>query len=39
VEDGEIGKLNFKAEAFIQNARDALNGDNTAISLPVKVNP
>jgi PKD repeat protein len=39
VEDGEVGKINFKAEAVIRNARDALNGDNTVISLPVKVNP
>lgn len=38
-EDGEIGKLNFKAEAYIHGARDALNGDNMVISLPVKVAP
>lgn len=39
IEDGEIGKLNFRAEAYIQGARDALFGDNTAVSLPVKVAP
>ena len=39
VEDGEIGKLNFKAEAQIVDARDAIPGDNTAISRPVKVIP
>ncbi len=36
-EDAQIGKVNFKAVATIQNYRDALPGDNEYISLPVKV--
>jgi hypothetical protein len=36
-EDAAIGKVNFKAIAYLEGARDALPGDNQAISMPVKV--
>lgn len=35
-EDGEIGKVTFKAEAFIIGGRDALPADNTMLSAPLK---
>ncbi len=33
-EDAQIGKVSFRAEAFIEGANDAFPQDNTAISLP-----
>ena len=37
-EDADIGKVTFRAEAFIVGARDALPADNSTISSPVKTN-
>jgi hypothetical protein len=36
-DDGALGKLTFKAVAYLQDARDALPADNEAIALPTKV--
>lgn len=36
-QDAALGKVNFLANAYIENGHDALPGDNQAISLPVKV--
>jgi hypothetical protein len=36
-DDGKFGKVTFKAVVTINDARDALPADNTAISLPTKV--
>jgi PKD repeat protein len=36
-EDGQIGKVNFKAVATIQTAPDAIQADNEVISLPTSV--
>ena len=36
-EDAQLGRLNFQAIATIQGARDALQNDNTFISLPTRV--
>jgi PKD repeat protein len=38
-EDASYGKVSFRAVATIQGGRDALAGDNEAISTPVKVAP
>jgi hypothetical protein len=38
-EDASIGKVTFRAQARIENGRDALPADNEAISSPTKVNP
>jgi PKD repeat protein len=38
-DDGSVGKVTFKAVAYLRNANDAFPGDNEAISPPVKVNP
>jgi PKD repeat protein len=38
-DDANVGKVTFKAEAHIWDARDAFPADNEAISLPTKVNP
>jgi hypothetical protein len=37
-DDGALGKVTFLATAILDTARDALQGDNQAISPPVKVN-
>jgi len=37
-DDAAVGKVTFQAVASIQGARDAQPADNTAISLPTKVN-
>jgi hypothetical protein len=36
-EDAQLGRVNFQAVATIQGARDALQNDNTFISLPTRV--
>jgi len=36
-DDAALGKVTFKAVATIVNARDALTGDNTIISIPTTV--
>jgi hypothetical protein len=36
-DDGKLGKVTFQAMVWLNGARDALEGDNTAISLPTKV--
>ena len=38
-DDANVGKVTFKAEAHIWDARDAFPADNEAISLPTKVSP
>lgn len=38
-DDAYLGKVTFKAEAQIRDARDALPADNEAISRPVRVMP
>jgi PKD repeat protein len=38
-EDALLGEINFRAEAFIVNGRDAIPTNNEAISLPTKVSP
>ncbi len=38
-EDASYGKVSFRAVATIQGGRDALAGDNEAISTPAKVSP
>jgi len=38
-DDATVGKVSFEAVATIIGARDALPADNTAISLPTKINP
>ena len=37
-DDAAVGKVSFEAVATIVNARDAQSADNTAITLPTKVN-
>src|SRR5262249_29157466 len=37
-DDATVGKVSFEAVATIIGARDALPADNTAISLPTKIN-
>ncbi len=37
-EDAAIGKVNFRAVAYIQGYRDAIQTDNESISAPTKVN-
>jgi hypothetical protein len=37
-DDARIGKVTFKAVAYIEGARDALPADNEAVAKPTKVN-